>query len=123
MLLKPDVGSTDMKAKRNQVEMTRSSGNVFADLGLARPEERLAKAGLALEIERIIRKRGLTQAQAGKVLGIDQPKVSALRCGRLSGFSVERLLRFLNALDRDVEIVVKAKPSSRRRSHILVKAA
>jgi predicted XRE-type DNA-binding protein len=106
-----------------KVKMTRSSGNVFADLGLARPEERLAKAGLALEIERIIRKRELTQAEAGKVLGIDQPKVSALRQGRLSGFSVERLMRFLNALDRDVEIVVKAKPSSRRHGHILVKAA
>jgi predicted XRE-type DNA-binding protein len=112
-----------MKAKINKVKMTRSSGNVFADLGLARPEERLAKAGLALEIERIIRKRGLTQAQAGKLLGIDQPKVSALRHGRLSGFSVERLIRFLNALDRDVEIVVKAKPPSRRHGHILVKAA
>jgi predicted XRE-type DNA-binding protein len=79
-----------------QTKMTRSSGNVFADLGLARPEERLAKAGLALEIERIIRKRGLTQAEAGKILGIDQPKVSALRRGRLGGFSVERLIRFLN---------------------------
>ncbi len=112
-----------MKARTNKVNMTRSSGNVFADLGLARPEERLAKASLALEIERIIRKRGLTQAQAGKLLGIDQPKVSALRHGKLSGFSVERLIRFLNALDRDVEIVVKAKPSSRRRGQILVKAA
>ncbi len=112
-----------MKARTDKVNMTRSSGNVFADLGLVRPEERLAKAGLALEIERIIRKRGLTQAQAGKLLGIDQPKVSALRHGRLSGFSVERLIRFLNALDRDVEIVIKTKPPSRRHGHILVKAA
>jgi predicted XRE-type DNA-binding protein len=112
-----------MKAKMNKVKMTRSSGNVFADLGLARPEERLAKAGLALEIERIIRKRELTQAEAGKILGIDQPKVSALRQGRLSGFSVERLIRFLNALDRDVEIVVKAKAPSRRHGQLLVKAA
>ena len=112
-----------MKAKINTVETTRSSGNVFADLGLARPEERLAKARLALEIERIIRQRGLTQAEAGKILGIDQPKVSALRRGRLSGFSVERLIRFLNALDRDVEIVVKAKAPSRRRGQISVKAA
>ena len=112
-----------MKAKMNKVKMTRSSGNVFADLGLARPEERLAKAGLALEIERIVRKRELTQAEAGKILGIDQPKVSALRQGRLSGFSVERLMRFLNALDRDVEIVVKAKPPSHRHGHVLVKAA
>jgi len=111
-----------MKAKINKIKMTPSSGNVFADLGLARPEEHLAKAGLALEIERIIRKRGLTQAQAGKILGIDQPKVSALRNGRLGGFSVERLIRFLNALDHDVEIVVKAKAPSRRHGHIFVKA-
>jgi predicted XRE-type DNA-binding protein len=109
-----------MKAK---VRITRSSGNVFADLGLPNPEERLAKAGLAAEIERIIRKRGLSQADAAKILGIDQPKISALRNGRLSGFSVERLIRFLNALDRDVEIVVKAKPRSRRRGQLLVKAA
>jgi predicted XRE-type DNA-binding protein len=112
-----------MKAKSNKIAMTPSSGNVFADLELPRPEERLAKAGLTLEIERIIRKRGLTQTQAGTILGIDQPKVSALRNGRLSGFSVERLIRFLNALDRDVEIVVKAKPPSRRHAHISVKAA
>ena len=109
-----------MKAK---VRVTRGSGNVFADLGLPNPEERLAKAGLASEIERIIRERGLSQANAAKVLGIDQPKISALRNGRLSGFSVERLIRFLNALDRDVEIVVKAKPRSRQRGQLLVKAA
>ena len=109
-----------MKAK---VKITASSGNVFADLGLPRPEERLAKAGLVLEIERVLRNRGLSQAEAAKILGIDQPKVSALRNGRLSGFSVERLIRFLNALDHDVEIVVKPKPRSRRRGQILVKAA
>jgi len=107
-----------MKAK---VKITPSSGNVFADLGLPRPEERLAN--LALEIERVLRNRGLSQAEAAKILGIDQPKISALRNGRLSGFSVERLIRFLNALDRDVEIVVKPKPRSRRRGQILLKAA
>ena len=77
-----------MKAK---VKTTPSSGNVFADLGLPRPEERLAKAGFALEIERVLQRRGLSQAAAAKILGIDQPKVSALRNGRLSGFSVERV--------------------------------
>jgi len=103
--------------------MTRGTGNVFADLGLPYPEERLAKASLALEIERTIRKRGLSQAAAAQALGIDQPKVSALRNGRLNGFSVERLIRFLNALDRDVEIVIKAKPRSRRHGQLRVKAA
>jgi len=102
---------------------TRGSGNVFADLGRPQPEEALAKARLAYEIERSIRKRGLSQAEAGKILGIDQPKVSALRSGKLSGFSVERLIRFLNALDQDVEIVVRAKPRSRRRGRLLVRAA
>jgi len=83
----------------------------------------LAKARLAYEIEQSIRTRGFKQAEAAKALGIDQPKVSALRNGRLSGFSVERLIRFLNALDRDVEIVVSAKPRSRRRGRLLVRAA
>ena len=83
----------------------------------------MAKARLAYEIEQSIRTRGFKQAEAAKALGIDQPKVSALRNGRLSGFSVERLIRFLNALDRDVEIVVSAKPRSRRRGRLLVRAA
>jgi len=106
-----------------RIKATRSSGNVFADLGRPQPEEALAKARLAYEIERSIRKRALTQAQAGRILGIDQPKVSALRNGRLSGFSVERLIRFLNALNRDVEIVVSAKARSRRRGRLMVRAA
>ena len=108
---------------KTRIRMTRGTGNVFADLGLPRPEERLAKASLALEIERAIQKHGLSQAAAAQALGIDQPKVSALRNGRLNGFSVERLIRFLNALDRDVEIVIKAKPRSRRRGQLRVKAA
>ena len=106
-----------------RIKVTRSSGNVFADLGRPQPEEALAKARLAYEIERSIRDRGLTQAEAAKVLGIDQPKVSALRNGRLSGFSVERLIRFLNAMNRDVAIVVSAKPRSRRRGRLQVRAA
>lgn len=100
----------------------RGSGNIFADLGHPEPEEALAKARLAYEIEKSIRKRGLTQSEAAKILGIDQPKVSAMRNGKLSGFSVERLIRFLNALSRDVEILVVAKPRSRSRGHLLVKA-
>lgn len=105
------------------VKAKRSSGNVFADLGRPEPEEALAKARLAYEIEQSIRSLGLTQSQAASALGVDQPKVSALRNGRLSGFSVERLIRFLNALDRDVEIVVSPKRSSRRRGRLVVKAA
>ncbi|MDO8672307.1 MAG: helix-turn-helix transcriptional regulator [Dehalococcoidia bacterium] len=90
-----------------------SSGNVFSDLGVENPEEALAKAKLARVIGTIIVKRRLTQTQAAELLGIDQPKVSALVRGRLTGFSIDRLLRFLVALDRDVEISIKPKPRSR----------
>jgi predicted XRE-type DNA-binding protein len=96
------VRSNNM-AKRDYVE---SSGNVFADLGLPNPEEMLAKAELAIKIAEILRQRRLTQVQAAEVLGVDQPKVSALIRGRLSGFSIERLLRFLLLLGTDVSITI-----------------
>jgi predicted XRE-type DNA-binding protein len=95
-----------------ELDYTEGSGNVFADLGLADPEEALAKAELARAIGAAITERQLTQTQAATLLGIDQPKVSALMRGRLSGFSIDRLLRFLVALDRDVEIIVKPHSSS-----------
>src|SRR3954452_1964788 len=84
-----------------------SSGNVFTDLSLKNPEELLAKAELVQRISDIIAERKLTQARAAKVLGIDQPKVSALLRGKLDGFSIDRLFRFLNALGKDVEISVR----------------
>lgn len=99
---------------------TESSGNVFADLGLPDADELLARADLALQIGRIVEERGLTQAQAAEVLGVDQPKVSALVRGRLEGFSIERLTRFLNALGQDVEIVVRPKPRFQRRGRTRV---
>lgn len=101
---------------------TISSGNVFADLGIAEPEEARVKAELARQLGDIIRERRLTQARAAELLGIDQPKVSALLRGRLSGFSTERLFKFLNALDRDVQIVITAKPRARARAGIRVVA-
>ncbi len=88
-------------------EIEESSGNVFADLGVPSPEEALAKAQLASRICDIIRERQLTQVEAAKVLGINQPKVSALMRGKLDGFSLDRLFRFLNALDQNVEIMIK----------------
>jgi predicted XRE-type DNA-binding protein len=97
-----------------------SSGNVFADLGVDAPEEALAKAELAAKISEIVAAKGLTQAEAAKVLGIDQPKVSALLRGKLTGFSTERLIRFLNGLGRDVEIVVKDRPRGRGPGHLQV---
>ena len=97
-----------------------SSSNVFADLGLSNPEERLLKAELASKISSLIEQKNLTQIEAGELLGIDQPKVSALTRGKLEGFSAERLLRFLNALGSDVEIVVKPKPEDRPEAKITV---
>ena len=85
----------------------KSGGNVFADLGLPNPEQELLKAQLALQIYRLIRQRGITQTEAGKVLGIKQPHVSALMRNRSGSFSVERLMDFLTALGQDVEITVR----------------
>ena len=96
------------------------SGNVFADLGYARPEEAAAKAELAHKITKIIERRGLTQAAAANVLEVDQPKISALARGKLSGFSLDRLVRFLVLLGSDVQIVVTEQPRSRRRARLLV---
>ena len=101
------------KHNDEKLQITKSSGNVFADLGLPQPEKYLAKAELARKINSIITKRGLRQVATAEILEIDQPKVSALSCGRLDDFSLERLIGFLDKLDRDVEIVVK-KPHSRR---------
>lgn len=103
-----------------EIKVQISSGNVFADLGLPNPEERLVKAELASLIGSAIKQKKLTQIEAAELLGIDQPKVSALTRGRLSGFFTARLLRFLNALGNDVEIVVKPKPEDRLVAKITV---
>jgi predicted XRE-type DNA-binding protein len=105
------------------IPVREGSGNVFADLGVANPEEELAKAQLASHIRHAIRRRRLTQMRAAALMGLDQPKVSALMNGRLGGFSSDRLLRFLMALGQDVQIVVKATPRRRARGHIRVVAA
>ena len=93
--------------KRKTLEMEPGSGNVFADLGLPDAGEHLIKAGLVVKIDRTIRQRHLTQAAAAQLMGIDQPKVSAILAGQFRGYSVERLMRFLVVLGHDVEIVVK----------------
>lgn len=96
-----------------EIEHFVSSGNVFADLGVDEPEEALAKADLAYRISEIIADRQWTQERAAEALGVDQPKVSALVRGRLDGFSIDRLTRFLNKLDYDVTITVSPKPAAR----------
>ena len=113
-----------MKKPHKQVksEIFYGSGNVFADLGLEDAEELLAKSWLVFRIDQVIKNKKLTQKQAAKVLGIDQPKISNLMRGRLEGFSIERLFRFLNALGQDIEISVKPKPRSRGLAEIRVVA-
>ncbi len=103
-----------------EIKVQVSSGNVFADLGLPLPDEMLVKAELARRISEIITSQHLSQAEAAELLGVDQPKISALIRGKLIGFSTERLFRFLNALGHDVEIMVKSKPSSRKSARISI---
>lgn len=101
-----------------EIPVTASSGNVFADLDLPEPEELLAKAELVRQIAAAIDERDLTQTEAARIMGVDQPKVSALLNGHLSGFSMDRLVRFLVALDRDVQITVRPKQFDR--AHVTV---
>ncbi len=113
-------------ASRNadrDAEVIRGTGNVFADLDYPDAAERQAKLRLACALNQVLTHRKLTQAEAAKVLGVTQPKVSALRHYKLAGFSVERLMTLLTALDQDVEIVIKRKPRSRRAGRISVVAA
>jgi predicted XRE-type DNA-binding protein len=108
---------------RNSESIVRSSGNVFADLGLRDADEKQTKVRLAVAIQQIIQARRLSQAAAARLLDINQPKISALVNYHLDGFSVERLMHFLNALDRDVEIVIRKKPRSRKAARIMVTGA
>ena len=104
-------------------EITRGTGNVFADLGYPDATERQTKLRLAYALNQVLEQRKISQPEAAKVLGVTQPKVSALRHYKLAGFSVERLMTLLNALDQDVEIVISRKPRSRRAARISVVAA
>lgn len=101
------------------MDVQTGSGNIFEDLGLENADELLIKAELARKISGIVTSQNLTQSEAAELLGIDQPKVSALINGKLSGFSTSRLFRFLNALGRDVEIVVKPKSLSKAQTRVI----
>ena len=103
--------------------IVRSSGNVFADLGFADAGERQTKVRLVMAINDVLQRRGLSQAKAAELLGINQPKISALAKYRLEGFSVERLMRFLTSLNQDVEIIIRNKPRARRPGRVFVTAA
>ena len=98
----------------------RGTGNVFADLGLADAAERLVKLRLAYVLNQVLAERTLSQADAAEVLGVTQLNISALRHYKLAGFSVERLMNLLTALDQDIDIVIRRKPRSRRAACISV---
>ena len=105
---------------KKKYEYEVSSGNVFKDLGLSNPEERLAKADLAIQINILIEQKKLTQSAAARLLDIDQPKISALTKSKLSGFSLERLFRFLTILGQDVTIKVSPKKISKVKAQVIV---
>src|SRR5438128_11928077 len=129
MATKPRTAKEDRESAvpRRSLEphrsITRGSGNVFADLAFTDAAERQAKLRLAYALNQVLATRKLSQADAAKVLGVTQPKVSALRHYKIAGFSVERLMNLLTALDQDVEIVVRRKPRSRKTGRISVVAA
>ena len=104
-------------------EISRGGGNVFADLNFPGAEERQTRLRLATTLNTILDDQHPTQAAAAARLGLNQPKISALRNCRLEGFSVERLMTLLTALDQDIEIVIRAKPRSRAAARISVVAA
>ena len=106
---------------KTETQVTLSSGNVFADLGLPNPEEHRVKATIALSIAEMISKRGLTQEEAAKVLGLSQPNISNLVRGRIEKFTIDRLMRYMRKLDYDVTISFRPKPKNREKATILVK--
>jgi predicted XRE-type DNA-binding protein len=105
---------------KQPVRVEQGSGNVFADLNLPNPELALAKAELVQRIRDLISEQKLTQVKAAKLLGLDQPKVSALVRGRVEGYSIDRLFRFLNALGQCVEIKVRPIASNAAQSAVIV---
>jgi phage-related protein/predicted XRE-type DNA-binding protein len=118
-----DYESIMTKRRAESARITRGSTNIFEDLGYPDAAERQAKLRLAYALNQVLGERQLSQSDAAKLLGVTQPKVSALRHYKLAGFSVERLMNLLTALGQDVEIVIRRKPRSRRAARISVVAA
>src|SRR6185369_6195047 len=108
------------RARRKSEKIESSSGNVFADLGFEDSEERLLKAKLASKIAQLIEEKGWTQAQTAARTALDQPKVSRLLRGQLSGFSADRLFAVLNRLGHSVEVRISAKERAPEKSHTRV---
>lgn len=107
-------------SKEQEIEVIASSGNVYLDTGHSNPEEAMAKAELAILISSTIKRKKLTQKKAAELIGVDQPKISAIIRGQFSGFTIDRLFRFLVALG--IDIIIEAKPhmSKSTSAHIQV---
>jgi predicted XRE-type DNA-binding protein len=105
---------------KKRIEVEAGSGNVFTDLGYPDAKERRLKVELAMEVNRVLQARELTQTQAARALDILQPHVSDLARYRLNRFSVERLMQFLTHLGKDVEIRIAERPARRARSSVRV---
>lgn len=119
--MKPKVkGTKANKSRANDEKVEPGSSNVFADLGFHDAEERLLKAKLATKIAELIEEKGWTQTQTAERIGLDQPKVSHLLRGRLSGFSADRLFAILNRLGRNVEVRISAKERAPEKTHTRV---
>ena len=103
-----------------EAAIVRGTGNVFSDLGFADADERQTKLRLAYELNELLAERELTQQEAGRLLGLSQPKISALGRYKIEGFSVERLMLLLTTLDRDIDIVIRKKSNSRAAGKITV---
>ena len=108
-------------AKR--IQARKGSGNVFADLGLANPEERLLKSSILIELGRLIRERGLTQIKAAKLVGISQPDLSRLLRGDFDDYSAERLMKMLTVFEQDIEIIMKPNRKAGKPGRITFKSA
>ncbi len=109
-----------VQSKHKQTQVEWGSGNVFADLGLPGAGELQHKARLGVLLHQSIREQGLSQTQAARVLGVNQPKISALMNGKMDGFSLERLLTFLSALGHDVKLTIGRRTTSRKAGRLLI---
>jgi predicted XRE-type DNA-binding protein len=112
--------TSSKKGKAKTEKITAGSGNVFADLGFRNGEELLLKAKLATKLAQLIEKKGWTQAQTAQHLSLDQPKVSRLLRGQLSGFSADRLFAILNRLGHSVEVRISSQERAPQRSYTRV---
>jgi predicted XRE-type DNA-binding protein len=111
----------ERELEHTTMDITRGSDNVFADLGLPNPEERLLKAQLALRIQDMLEHKDWTQGQVADALGLDQADVSRLLRGRLAGFSVDRLLNLITRLGHNVEVRISEEEVAPEAAHLSVR--